>query len=51
MVDGRWYCSEMPLVLVNAERDFREHKIDEGTRDARILARERCDAQLPHRSS
>lgn len=44
MVDGQWYCPEMPEALVSAERDRREQRIDDQTYQLRIAARTRWAA-------
>lgn len=39
MVDGNWYVMHMPDLLITAELDYRNNKIDAKTRKDRIFAR------------
>ena len=39
LVEGGWYCPEMPCLLIDATIDWRMGKIDQATYDMRILAR------------
>jgi hypothetical protein len=38
-IEGAWYCPAIPQTLIDATIDFREHRIDEATYQARLQER------------